>query len=78
MRGGRSSLGRGSAWPGLRWALYRLAVTLGVVGVCLAWFSSPSVGLGVASVALGVTAATTLYHRRWLRLQVELFVRRQK
>lgn len=75
-QGGRSSLGRHSAWPAFYQSVWRVGVVTGVVAIPL----GAQHGLRVAGVALtlgaGLVLAGWLYNRRWLRLQGELFRRR--
>jgi hypothetical protein len=76
-RGGRSSLGRGSAWPRVMYASQALCLTLYVVGWCIVPISSLSVGLGLVIVGVLGWLGAEAYNVRWLRLQDELFKRRE-
>lgn len=77
-RGGRSSVGRWSPWPGSYAALWRLGVLLGLVGVPtglqhgVRWF------WGCAFAGLVVVLLAALYNCRWQRLQGELFRRTER
>lgn len=69
-------MGRWSPWPGTYAALWRLGVLLGVVGIPTGIQNGVGWFWGCALVGAGLVVGAVLYHRRWLRLQSELFRRR--
>jgi hypothetical protein len=75
-RGGRSSLGRHSAWPPARGLAYLGSDLATVVGGTLWLVLGLNVGLTVLGVGLMGRLNVWLYNRRWARLQGEVFVKR--
>lgn len=75
-RGGRSSLGRRSAWPPARGLAYLGSDLATVVGGTLWLVLGLNVGLMVLGVGLMGRLNVWLYNRRWARLQGEVFRKR--